>query len=506
MSQTATMTATKTKSPVSSPSGKKSSLPSHSLLASFVPPAKSPRLVTPQELADNCGIGSDTGRAWMAVHGHVFDVTDFSKVHPGGQTIRLGAGRDATCLIESYHPHSSIARVEAALFTKATYVGALQQPTDVTTEKAITSAGPSAAYKRPSDAFFLDVRARVDAFIHASSDRYAYDALGQAEAFLTLFVYFIAIYQVGVYGSWAWTLILGVLTGRMGILMHMGNHCAVAKDPRRNQLIGWFMDLIGSNATIWGYEHQVAHHGEPNEFHHDNDCEIGAPIVRMHPEIPHTPTMAYQHFLIPAAMTIGFFKWYVGDFEHFVRKHVGNVRMAIDRADWHMLLSFKAFWFLIHVVIPVYFNGVPLALAQCFVFMGIGGHYLENIFIVNHIQNGLVPPPEAHWADKQVMATSNWKSGSILFNWISGGLNHQVEHHMFPSLSMYWYPHIHPIVAATCAEHGLPYTNYADFTTAWMEMFRYLRDLGDVNFVSKTGQKGAPPMPQGAGKGKVHAA
>lgn len=88
MSQTVTATAVPSvKSPAASNAR-------GALLASFVAPkASASRVVTAAELAVNCGIGSDTGRAWAAVHGHVFDITDFSKVHPGGTQIRLAAGR-----------------------------------------------------------------------------------------------------------------------------------------------------------------------------------------------------------------------------------------------------------------------------------------------------------------------------------------------------------------------------------------------------------------------------
>lgn len=483
----ATMTLTQEKTRAASP---KHAAPAHKqvvgprVLSSFVAPkgAAAQRIVSAKELADNCGIGSDSGRAWISVHGHVFDITDFSKVHPGGTSIRLAAGRDATCLIESYHPSTSLGKVEAALLTRSNYIGPLELPAGQT------------AYVRPDDAFFVDVRARVDAFINSNSHRYAYETLGVAEALLTSALYFYAVYQVGVYGSWLWTLALGVLTGRMGFLMHMGNHCAISRSALINRLCGFFMDIAGSNATIWGYEHQVAHHVEPNELHRDNDCEIGNPFVRMHPELPHTPFQKFQHFTVPLAMTIGLFKWYVGDFGHFVAREVGNVRMAIDAHDWHLLLSFKALWLVLHVALPVYFNGVGLALAQLFVAMALGGHYLENIFIVNHIQDSLVPPPNAHWASKQVLATANWKSGSIVANWISGGLNHQIEHHMFPSLSYYWYAPISHIVRATAEEHGLPYQNFDSFAQAWIAMWTYLKDMGSVDYVSKSGIKGALPV------------
>ena len=193
-------------------------------------------------------------------------------------------------------------------------------------------------------------------------------------------------------------------------------------------------------------------------------------------------------------MTIGFFKWMISDFDHFLHKSVGNVRISIDGNDWKVMLLFKAWWILCHIALPVYTQGPWKAWWQLFVFMGIGAHYLENIFIVNHIQNGLVPPAGAHWSTKQILATSNWCSGSVFWNWMSGGLCHQVEHHLFPALTQYWYPHISPIVAQACKDHGLPYENFESFPQAWMAMWHYLRDVGQADFVSKTGMKGAPAL------------
>jgi hypothetical protein len=65
------------------------------------------------------------------------------------------------------------------------------------------------------------------------------------------------------------------------------------------------------------------------------------------------------------------------------------------------------------------------------------------------------------------------------------------------------YSQISDVVRATAADHGLPYENFATFPQAWWAMFTYLRDLGRPDFVSKTGQKGAPPLIHTA---KVHAA
>lgn len=238
---------------------------SHTLLSSFVAKPGSPaasRVVTPAELAENSGIGSNSGLAWVSIHGQVFDITAFSRVHPGGEVIRLAAGRDCTCLVESYHPVDSIAKVEAALYSKAVHVGAMQCTEEI---DASAPAAPAKGYQRPDDAFFVDVRARVDAYIKstgATSYHSTYEGLGIFEALCTLALYWYATWQVGYHGSWLWAVALGLLTGRMGFLMHMGNHCAISRSPRANKLIGWFMELAGSNSVIWGYEHQVSSRNE----------------------------------------------------------------------------------------------------------------------------------------------------------------------------------------------------------------------------------------------------
>ena len=66
-----------------------------------------------------------------------------------------------------------------------------------------------------------------------------------------------------------------------------------------------------------------------------------------------------------------------------------------------------------------------------------------------------MPRKDAHWAVQQVQGSANWSSGSRWSNWLSGGLNHQIEHHLFPSMSIYLYPTISPVVRQTCAELGI---------------------------------------------------
>lgn len=73
-------------------------------------------------------------------------------------------------------------------------------------------------------------------------------------------------------------------------------------------------------------------------------------------------------------------------------------------------------------------------------------------------------------------------SGSTLANWVSGGLNHQIEHHLFPSMSIYAYPTIAPVVQQTCAEFGIKYNTFDSFPQAWWSMMLSLKDMGSADF------------------------
>jgi len=448
-----------------------SSTPPKLTRRSIASPAEIDRLpgITYSQLQEHSG--GDHLTAWTAIDGIVYDITEFSKSHPGGAIIRYAAGRDATCLYESYHAFSNNSRVDASL-SRCTKVG-----------KLIDGPVGSTLNDLPDSSFFRTVTERVRKHVDDNKINIRqYDTIYAIESIVTLLCYLIGTYYVSFHGSWIACILLGVVTGRMGFIMHSGGHCGTSKTVWFNRFTAHFMDLIGSSTMIWGYEHQVAHHMDPNEYHKDNDCEIGNPYVRMHPDIPHNNWHSWQHITVPIGMTVGLLKWYAGDFASYFASQVGNVKMTITKVDWIKMWIFKAAWLIIHVIIPSYLFGVGKAFVQLLIFMGIGGHYLENTFIVNHIQAGHVPPASAHWANKQVLSTSNWQSASVLWNWISGGLNHQIEHHLFPAISIYMYPALSDIVRTTCREYNLPYHNYPTFTTAWMDMWNYLRALGKKNY------------------------
>jgi len=222
----------------------------------------------------------------------VYDLTRFISQHPGGSVIQLAAGREAAALIESYHGKESMGRVYAALRNKCDYVG------------------PLAGYVAPfGDVFFHTVQARVDEHLRSKGYNYhTFEWTAVIESVVTLLLFLVSTYYCCVVGSVVGAVVLGVLTARMGFLMHTGNHCASSSLVWLNASIGFFMNVIGSSHLIWRHEHQVAHHLDPNELDRDNDCAIGNPFIRMHPHLPSHPWQRWQHITVPTAITFGFIK------------------------------------------------------------------------------------------------------------------------------------------------------------------------------------------------------
>ncbi len=422
------------------------------------------------------------GTYWLEIRGEVYDITDFIRRHPGGDILKLGAGRHATVLFESYHPGPSHERALRVLARKATHVGTLC---------------PQEQEFYGDPAFFEDVRARVDALLTERGLHYhsrAWAILAEAIALPLLFT-LAWVFRVW----WSESLLIaygaavagGVLLARMGFVMHSGNHAALSRKPGPNRYAGMLMDFIGGSSLVWQAEHQYSHHGRPNVLGKDNDCQIGTPLLRFHPSLPHRWIHRIQVPGLAIGMSIGLIKWIITDLQYALRRRVTHVAFHLNRPQWARLIGFKSLWMVMHLVIPIIVAGPLHALLSAFVMLAVGAYYMEGIFIVNHLQRDLVPQRDVHWAVQQIQGTANWSSGSHLANFISGSLNHQVEHHLFPSMSVYLYPTIAPVVRKACEDHGLGYRDYPGFAAALAGTAGYLHELGRPSPSQR--DQGGPP-------------
>jgi linoleoyl-CoA desaturase len=124
------------------------------------------------------------------------------------------------------------------------------------------------------------------------------------------------------------------------------------------------------------------------------------------------------------------------------------------------------------------------------------GVVLSVVFQLAHcVEEATFPMPaagtdriETHWAVHQVQTTVDFARGSRLLSWFVGGLNFQIEHHLFPKICHLHYPALAPVVEATCREFGVRYVAHRTLFGSLASHFRWLRRMGmataDENLVS----------------------
>ena len=154
------------------------------------------------------------------------------------------------------------------------------------------------------------------------------------------------------------------------------------------------------------------------------------------------------------------------DFKKYFSGHIGPVK--IRKMTWHEHVGFwmtKIIYVFTALVIPMLMVGVGPALLGFAVIHFVCGVTISIVFQLAHVvEHAEFPEPdpatnkiEEEWAAHQVLTTVNFSPRSYLVRWFSGGLNYQIEHHLFPRISHVHYPALSPLVRETCREYGIPY-------------------------------------------------
>jgi linoleoyl-CoA desaturase len=402
----------------------------------------------------------------------VYDITKFISKHPGGDVIVIAAGRESSALLESYHSPAAHVVMLDALKKQCPVVGTFPEPkvTPGTDEK-----------------FFKVLRHRVYGLLKEQGVSWRQSPISaflELTAIVSLFCF--TFYMRTVTGSFVWAILAGIMTSRIGFLMHCGNHASFSSSTWLNKAAAFTMDIVGGSALVWLFDHGIAHHVSPNELGHDNDCAISYPLLRLHPKLKRRWWHWNQQWIAQTVMCFSLISWYVMDFVCLFNGAVGSTKIVPKRYDYLTVAFAKLVWFLCNVYIPCSIHGVAKGLALIVVCLSTGSVILQNTFVVNHIQPGLEHGDNEHWARKQVISSCNWGSGSKLLNFISGGLNHQIEHHLFPSMNVYNYPLISDLVRQTCHEFHMPYYDFPSFVAAHKSMRSYLQVMGAQDQVPKS--------------------
>lgn len=270
---------------------------------------------------------------------------------------------------------------------------------------------------------------------------------------------------------------------------HDANHDTFSKHKGVNSFLSKSFDLLGSNSYIWKIVHNKIHHAYTNVFQYDTDTDIAPGILRLSPNDIWKPQYRFQQYY-------GFFLYFFTaflrvfrlDFNKFLQKDIGPFKnIKHPTREVVNLLLFKTLYFLIFLLIPYLLLDVKLwqFLIGFFAMMFTEGFILGTTFQLAHLVNNTeFPEPDKNntiatcWAVHQMRTTANFCTKNWFITQFTGGLNHQIEHHLFPEYSSIYCAKIAPIVRCVAKEYGVEYRENKTLWCALKSHFLFLKKLG----------------------------
>jgi linoleoyl-CoA desaturase len=301
-------------------------------------------------------------------------------------------------------------------------------------------------------------------------------------------------YVVLVWGATAWwqaaPLAISLALAMAGVgfnIQHDGSHGAYSRHAIVNRAAALSLNLLGGDAYFWRFKHNIAHHSYPNVSGSDDDIRLG-PLARMSPHQPRYWFHRFQHLYVWGLYALLAVNWHlVGDFRAMIRPGVADTRVSRPRgSDLVWFLVGKASFFTFAFVIPLLHHRLLPVIGLYLLTAAVLGLTLAIVFQLAHCVEEAefrVPGDGNRRIDRdftahQVDTSVDFARDSRLLTWYLGGLNYQVEHHLFPKTCHVHYPAISPIVEATCRAHGIAHRSHPTMRAALRSHVRWLRRMG----------------------------
>lgn len=285
--------------------------------------------------------------------------------------------------------------------------------------------------------------------------------------------------------------VIGLGFAAMGMaIAHDSIHGAYSKNKTVNYILGYTMNMIGGNRYVWSITHNIVHHTYTNVHHVDEDLEL-APFIRLSPHDKYRKIHRAQHILAFIAYGFATFFWVLfKDYKKLLQRDLGPYKNKKHPArEIVILIAFKLVYYAYTIIIPLmifswwqWLIGFMTIHFTAGVMLGITfqmAHTVENTEHLEEFHMG----DSNKWAEYQLRTTSNFANRSKILCWYMGGLNFQVEHHLFPKICSVHYPEISKIVRDTAHEYGFPYHQHDTFGEAIASHYRFLKRLGSPDNV-----------------------
>lgn len=283
-------------------------------------------------------------------------------------------------------------------------------------------------------------------------------------------------------------IILGCLVSAIGFnVMHDGAHGSFSKYKSINTFAAFSLNILGGNSFMWNMKHNIIHHAYTNVDGVDDDIDI-QPWMRMSSTQKKYKLHKYQHIYFWFLYSLLYIFWiFVLDYQKYFKSKVGAMPLKKMTFNDHLVFwGFKLFHAFLFVGLPIYMVGFTSWLIGFLVFTLVAGLVLSLVFQLAHtVEHTAFPMPdevsgklEDEWAIHQIKTTANFATHNKLVSWLVGGLNFQIEHHLFPKISHIHYPQISKIIKQACKEYGIDYIEYSRVRSAVASHVAFLRQMG----------------------------
>jgi linoleoyl-CoA desaturase len=281
-------------------------------------------------------------------------------------------------------------------------------------------------------------------------------------------------------------LIIGINLGH-----DAAHHCLTGKRKTDDLIFELTFGFQGLSGHLWQLRHNLSHHIFPNVYGNDSDLELTGMIL-LSPEQKVYKIHRYQHLYAPFLYMFFSLGWiFVQDFYMLARRDHANLKIErIKPSVWVKLFFYKILYFTVFIAVPVRVAHIPLftmlvvfvcmhlvlSLFMTFTFF-ISHHVMEAEYVDTIDQNGMETVPES-WVRHQIVSTVDFEPESKFANFIFGGFNEHVAHHLFPEVSHIHYPVITRIIRETLEENDLPWYKSSTFFEGVVSHLELLRTKG----------------------------
>lgn len=284
--------------------------------------------------------------------------------------------------------------------------------------------------------------------------------------------------------------LMGINLAGIGFnVMHDGAHGSFSRKTWVNEIMAYSLNVMGGNSFLWKAKHNINHHSFTNIEGMDDDIDI-KPFIRVHGDQKKYWYHRFQHIYWVGLYGLTYLLWvFVQDFKKYFSGKISDTKFRkMNLKDHFIFWISKVFYLSTFIALPMFMVGVVETIVGYLLISFVCGFIIAVVFQLAHIvEEAHFSAPdnesfkiETEWAVHQINTTANFATKNKIVSWFTGGLNFQVEHHLFPRISHIHYPKISELVRETCEKFEVTYLEFPTVLSAVRSHVLHLKQVGRV--------------------------